>query len=92
MLKIKLAPFGKKHQRHFRLVVTERREKLTGHHLDVLGHYHPLLPRSDKSRLVIHSAKVTYWLSQGVQPTDRIRRLLASQTVSRTAAKTKAKT
>jgi len=87
MLKIKLAPFGKKHQRHYRLVVTEAKEKLTGHHVDVLGHYHPLLARTDQSRLVIHQDKIDHWLSLGAQPTDRIRRLIASRPKSKIKAR-----
>jgi small subunit ribosomal protein S16 len=87
MLKIKLAPFGKKHQRHYRLVVTQDRQKLTGHHLEILGHYHPLLSKSDSSRLVIHQAKVDHWLKQGAVPTDRIRRLLARMPAVKVKAK-----
>src|SRR3989344_947818 len=67
MLMIKLAPTGKKHQRHYRLVVAEKRVKLTGNHQAILGHYHPLLPKSDPSRLVIDRTRIEQWLKKGAQ-------------------------
>jgi len=73
---IKLAPTGKKHQRHYRIVLTEKKKKLTGSHQAILGHYHPLLAKTNPDRLVVDQAKVTHWISQGAQVTDRIRKLV----------------
>jgi len=71
MLKIKLAPLGKKHEPHYRIVVAEEHSKLTGDNLVVLGHYHPLL-----GTLTVDKKEVTDWIAKGAQPTDKIRRLL----------------
>jgi len=75
MLMIKLAPTGKKHQRHYRVVVTEKKTKLTGNHQAVLGHYHPLLAKSDPRRLVLDQALLAQWIARGAQLTDRVRKL-----------------
>jgi small subunit ribosomal protein S16 len=71
MLKIKLAPLGKKHEPHYRIVVVEEHSKLTGDRLVVLGHYHPLV-----GTLEFDKAEVQKWIAKGAQPTDKIRRLL----------------
>lgn len=63
-------PFGKKHFRTFRIVVTESRSKLTGNPADTIGHFTP------KSDPVIDSERLKYWLSKGVQPTATVRKLL----------------
>ena len=41
MLKIKLARFGKRGQPHFRIVVTEQRDKRDGRYMALLGQYAP---------------------------------------------------
>jgi small subunit ribosomal protein S16 len=71
MLKIKLAPLGKKHEIHYRIIVAEEHSKLTGDRLVVLGHYHPL-----QGTLKVDLEEVKSWISKGAQPTDKIRRLL----------------
>jgi small subunit ribosomal protein S16 len=71
MLKIKLSPTGKKHERHYRIVVAEEHSKLTGKNTSVLGHYHPLT-----GHLTVDRDLVSQWLKKGAQPTDKIRKLL----------------
>jgi small subunit ribosomal protein S16 len=70
MLKIKLTPTGKKHERHFRIVVVEEHSKLTGTYSAVLGHYHPLT-----KELKLDKKLYDAWLTKGAQPTDKVRRL-----------------
>ncbi len=71
MLAIKFKSVGKKHQRTFRIVVTEKRSKLQGRFVDDLGWFDPA---SDKFQVNGESAKK--WISQGAQPTDSIHNLL----------------
>jgi small subunit ribosomal protein S16 len=71
MLKIKLAPLGKKHEPHYRIVIAEENSKLTGSNIVELGHYHPLTHTLDVDRKQIDN-----WIAKGAQPTDKIRRLL----------------
>lgn len=79
MLKIKLSPTGKKNARHYRIVVAEKKSKLTGRQVDILGHYHPLTPKTQPDRCVIDTQKLQHWLAQGAQPTARLRRLISAR-------------
>ena len=71
MLKIKLKLIGKKHQRSFRIIVQEAREKLKGKFVEDLGWWSP---HFDKFK--INKERVLYWLKKGAQPTDTCYNLL----------------
>ncbi len=60
MLKIKLAPHGKKHQRTFRLVVAEQRSKSDGKVVDTLGFYTP-----QTKTLEVDKEKLQNWQKNG---------------------------
>lgn len=76
MLKVKLAPTGKKHQRHYQIIIAEGKSKITGKKLDVLGHFHPLVSKSDPARFVVDLEKLKTWIGRGAQVTPKIRRLV----------------
>jgi len=71
MLKIKLSPTGKKHERHYRIVIMEEHSKLTGKAIVTLGHYHPLT-----KEITLEKEVIAEWLKKGAQPTDKVRKLL----------------
>jgi small subunit ribosomal protein S16 len=71
MLKIKLYPRGKKHQRTFRLVIAEKRSKANGKFIDDLGFFTP-----QTKTLQINRPKLDRWLKFGAQPTIGVARLL----------------
>jgi len=71
MLTIKLKRIGKKHQATFRLVVLEKRSKLSGRYIEDLGF---LNPKSDE--LSLKKERIDYWLKVGAQPTDTVHNLL----------------
>ena len=73
MLKIKLQPTGKKHQRFYRIVVAEGKSKLSGKVIDTLGSYNPHDP---ENIIVINKENYQLWLNKGAQPTDTIRKLV----------------
>lgn len=73
MLKIKLQPTGKRHQRYYRIVVAEDRSKLSGEVIDTIGSYNPHDP---KNLLEINKESYQSWLNKGAQPTDTIRKLV----------------
>lgn len=62
MLKIKLSPRGKMHQRTFRIVVAECRSKNDGKFIDELGFYTP-----QTKTIEIDKKKVAQWLKNGAQ-------------------------
>ncbi|HSI20158.1 MAG TPA: 30S ribosomal protein S16 [Verrucomicrobiae bacterium] len=73
MLAIRLTRTGKIHDPHYRIVVQEKRSKLNGKYIDLLGHYHPA--QADK-QLVVNKEKTEEWLAKGAQPSDTVTNLL----------------
>lgn len=71
MLKIKLFPKGKKHQRTFRIVVAEARTKFNGNFVDDLGFYTP-----QTKTIEINKEKLTDWTKKGAQITLGVDKLL----------------
>ena len=74
MLAIKLQPKGKKHQRHFRVVVMEKKSKLAGRYVDRIGWINP-----HESTCAIDKEKAAQWLKDGARPTDTVHNLLVSE-------------
>jgi len=73
MLKIKLSRTGKRGFATYKIIVNEARSKRDGRYLERLGFYDP---NTKPTTLKINQKRLDYWLSQGAQPTDTIRRLL----------------
>ncbi len=73
MLKIKLQPTGKRHQRFYRIVVAEGKSKLSGKVIDTLGTYNP---HDVENKIEINKENYQLWLNKGAQPTDTIRKLV----------------
>lgn len=71
MLKIKLFPKGKKHQRTFRLVVAESRSKFDGNFVDDIGFYTP-----QSKTLEVDKVKLAQWQKNGAQVTLGVDKLL----------------
>ena len=58
-----------------------------GRFIERLGHFNPLLPKDNESRLKLDLDKVKSWLAKGAQPSDRVMRFLdAAGVAKRTAA------
>lgn len=72
MLVLRLTRTGKAHEPHYRIVVQEKRSKLTGKAVDQIGHYHPATTKE----LVIDEEKAKLWLSRGAQASDTVTNLL----------------
>lgn len=76
MLAIRLTRTGKIHAPHYRIVVQEKRSKLDGKAVDIIGHYHP----ADKDKkLVIDHEKAKLWLGRGAQPSDTVTNLFVKE-------------
>lgn len=73
MLVIRLTRTGKVHSPHYRIVVQEKRSKLNGKALAILGHYHPA--QADK-QLVVDKEQAEKYLQQGAQPSETVNNLL----------------
>ena len=71
MLKIKLFPTGKKHQRSFRIVVAVDRAKSNGNITDQIGYYTPQI-----KKIEIDKEKLQKWIKNGAQLTTGVDKLL----------------
>lgn len=76
MLAIRLTRTGKRHSPHYRIVVQEKRSKLDGKTIDIVGHYHPA---QNGKALVMDKEKTEKWLKQGAQPSDTVTNLLVKE-------------
>jgi small subunit ribosomal protein S16 len=76
MLAIRLTRTGKIHAPHYRIVVQEKRSKLNGKTIDIIGHYHPA---QVNKLVVIDKEKATEWLKRGAQPSDTVTNLLVKE-------------
>ena len=72
-VKLRLTRVGKTKQPQYRIVAADSRSPRDGRFIEIVGHYNPL---TDPSTLTVDNDKAVKWLSQGAQPTDRVRKLL----------------
>mgnify|MGYP001556816781 CR=1 FL=1 len=76
-LKIRLARGGAKKRPFYRIVVADKRYARDGRYLEKLGTYDPRLTANDEKRVILNKERITYWMSQGAKPSDRVARFLA---------------
>lgn len=73
MLKIRLARIGKKHEPHYRIVVTEARSKRNGKIVEQIGHWHP-----QEGKLIINQKLYGEWQEKGAIPSPSTRKIIES--------------
>jgi small subunit ribosomal protein S16 len=80
MLAIKLQRIGKKHQPSYRLVVSEKRTKLSGGKVtEDLGSYNPFT-----KAVTVKKERISYWVSVGAKPTVTAHNLLVKEGILKT--------
>ena len=72
-VKLRLTRIGKTKQPQYRIVASDSRSPRDGRFIEILGQYNP---RQEPSVISLNNEKAVKWLSQGAQPTDRVRKLL----------------
>lgn len=77
-LAMRLARGGAKKRPFYRIVVADKRAPRDGRFVERLGFYNPMVPPDHPERYKIDAEKAKAWLEKGAQPTDRVRRLLAT--------------
>jgi len=78
MVRIRLQRVGLKKQPSYRIVVMDSRSPRGGRAIEVVG-YHD--PRTEPETITIKEDRALYWLGNGAQPSDAVRRLLEKQGV-----------
>ncbi len=69
---IRMARAGTKKRPYYRIVVTNSRSPRDSKFIEKIGTYNPLLAAEDPKRVSIDSERAKYWLSTGVQLSDRV--------------------
>ena len=75
-LKIRLARAGAKKRPFYHIVVADSRSPRDGKFIEKLGSYNPMLPAEHEDRVRLQNERITHWLSQGAQATDRVARFI----------------
>ncbi|MGG6430129.1 30S ribosomal protein S16 [Acetobacter ghanensis] len=77
-VKIRLARAGAKKRPYYHIVVADSRSPRDGRFIEKVGAYNPMLPSDHAERVRLVNERITHWLSQGAQPTDRVARFLGN--------------
>ena len=77
-LKIRLARGGAKKRPFYRIVVAEASAPRDGRYVERVGTYNPMVPKDHDQRLTLNGERITYWMSKGAQPTERVQKMLAT--------------
>lgn len=78
MLKMRLTRIGKKKKPFYRVVIAPSNAPREGQFVEIIGHYNPI---PDPAEIKFNEERAIYWLKTGVQPTERVKKLLQVQGV-----------
>ncbi|PPR26912.1 MAG: 30S ribosomal protein S16, partial [Alphaproteobacteria bacterium MarineAlpha9_Bin1] len=76
-IKMRLSRGGSKKRPHYRIVIADSRAPRDGRFIERIGTYNPLLSKDNENRVSLDEERAKYWVSKGVEPTDRVRKFLA---------------
>ncbi len=72
MVKIRLSRTGKKNAPSYRIVVMDSRTKRDGRVIERIGFYDP---KTKPATIKIDQKRLDYWLSQGAQLTEAVKKI-----------------
>lgn len=75
MVTIRLARGGSKKRPFYHLTVTNSRNARDGRFVERIGFFNPVASGS-ALRLSVDQERVSYWIGQGAQPSERVAQLL----------------
>jgi small subunit ribosomal protein S16 len=85
MVTIRLARGGSKKRPFYHLTVTDSRNARDGRFNERVGFFNPIA-NGGEVRLSVNQERVSYWLSQGAQPSERVAQLLKDAAKAAVAA------
>lgn len=71
-ISIRLSRGGRKKRPHYSIVVADSRMPRDGRFIEKVGTYNPLLAKDDERRVVLNGERITYWLGEGAQASERV--------------------
>ena len=78
MVVIRLSRGGAKKRPFYHIVVADKRRSRNGRFIERLGYFNPIAAGKDVG-LNLNAERAEYWISQGAQPSDRVKSLLKFQ-------------
>lgn len=81
MVTIRLARGGAKKRPFYHVVVADSRMPRDGRYIERVGFFNPIAT-GQEVRLQLKSERIDYWLSQGAQPSDRVNKLIESNSTA----------
>ena len=81
MVKIRLARGGAKKRPFYGIVVADQRFAPRGRYIEKVGFFNPRATGGEEA-LRLDLERVEYWISQGAQPSDRVKKLIKEATQS----------
>ena len=82
-VRIRMKKMGRKHQPFFRICAMDVRCPRDGKVIEELGYYDPLVKETD-ARAILKGERISYWLSVGAQPSDKVKVLIKKYGVNGT--------
>lgn len=76
---MRLTRKGGKKDPVWRVVVADKRSPRDGRFIETIGRYNP---QTEPSTIVLDEDRVRYWLGQGAQPSDTVKKLLNTQGIT----------
>ncbi len=73
MVKIRLTRMGAHKKPFYRIIVSDSRSRRDGPFIEVIGTYDP---KKEPSEIKVNAERAQYWIGQGAQPTDTVKKLL----------------
>ncbi|MDX1924399.1 MAG: 30S ribosomal protein S16, partial [Rickettsiaceae bacterium] len=78
----RLARGGSKKRPFYRIVVANSRSPRDGDFIEKIGTYNPLLSADNKDRISLKIDRITYWLNQGAQLSDKVLAFVAKSGIT----------
>ena len=75
MVTIRLTRRGATNQPFYHVVVTDSRKRQGGSSLEQVGYFNPIA-RKGEPKLKLDLTRIDYWVGQGAQQSDRVRKLV----------------
>ncbi len=74
-VRIRMKKMGRKHQPFYRICAMDVRAPRDGKVIEELGYYDPMVKETD-ARAILKGERISYWLSVGAQPSDKVKVLI----------------
>ena len=89
MLAIRLMRMGAKKKPAYRVVVKEKLSKRDGAYIENVGTYNPT---REPAEINLNAERVQYWIDNGAQPTDTVRRIIKANAKTQAQAEAQPET